>query len=87
MTMLLLLIACGGRATADSSRAAMSDAAANGGAQAAPDECFGGAAWAGCGGEAGERSLEEYAPLHTACRLSVRVNRRGAPVSIDCHIR
>jgi hypothetical protein len=87
IVVLLLLTDCGGRATADSASAAAGTAAANGGAANAAGECLGGAADEGCGGEAGSRPLEEYARLRTACSLAVKVNRRGACVSVDTHIR
>jgi general secretion pathway protein C len=34
-----------------------------------------------------EKALEAYARLRTASSLNVKVNRRGAPVSIDLHIK
>jgi general secretion pathway protein C len=34
-----------------------------------------------------EKALEAYARLRTASNLNVKVNRRGAPVSIDFHIK
>ncbi|RYZ07821.1 MAG: general secretion pathway protein GspC [Myxococcales bacterium] len=34
-----------------------------------------------------EKALEAYARLRTASNLNVKVNRRGAPVSIDLHIK
>jgi len=34
-----------------------------------------------------EKALEAYARLRTASALNVKVNRRGAPVSIDYHIK
>lgn len=34
-----------------------------------------------------EKALEAYARLRTASALNVKVNRRGAPVSIDLHIK
>jgi general secretion pathway protein C len=34
-----------------------------------------------------EKALEAYARLRTASSLNVKVNRRGAPVSIDYHIK
>jgi general secretion pathway protein C len=34
-----------------------------------------------------EKALEAYARLRTASALNVKVNRRGAPVSIDFHIK
>jgi general secretion pathway protein C len=34
-----------------------------------------------------EKALEAYARLRTAPNLNVKVNRRGAPVSIDLHIK
>ena len=34
-----------------------------------------------------EKALEAYARLRTASSLNVKVNRRGAPVSIDFHIK
>jgi hypothetical protein len=47
---------------------------------------------AGCGGDYsgggdGEKPLEQYARLRTACRLNVAVNRRGSPVCIDPNIK
>jgi hypothetical protein len=80
----LLLLACGGRAAGDSA----AEAAGSGGvANANNQECLGGESQDfACAGAAGERSLEAYARLHAACRLDVTVNRRGAPVTIDCRI-
>ena len=92
MTMLLVLVmACGGQTTWDPSSPTTGTTATNGGAGNAAAECLGGAPDGGCGGEgdgdAGERALDPYARLRTACSLSARVNRRGAPVSIDYCIR
>jgi hypothetical protein len=56
-------------------------------ADAEADECGGAAPDGGCNGVGGELALEAYARLHTACNLTVRVNRRGKPVCIDHHIR
>jgi hypothetical protein len=43
--------------------------------------CMADALEAGCGGEAGEKPLEPYARLRTACG-QVNVNRRGNPVAV-----
>ena len=53
-----------------------------GGAGNTADGCV-----AGAGGEAGERPLEAYARLRTACGLNAKVNRRGESVGVDYHIR
>ena len=87
LSIAVLLIDCGGRTTSDSSSATADTAVVNGGAGNTADQCLGGAADGGCGGDAGEHALEPYARLRTACRLPARVNRRGAPVSIDVCIR
>ena len=80
-----LMASCGGVATSsDGEPRAAADAAPTGdetGCAGAPAED------PGCDGAGGERPLAAYARLHTACNLSVAVNRRGAPVSIDCHIK
>jgi len=87
----VLLVACGGRALTDSSDASDAtdgDAATSGGTSNASEACLGGAPDpGGCGGAAGERPLDAYARLRTACSLNVKVNRRGGPVSIDYCIR
>jgi len=87
-SLLLELLGCGGRATSDPSEAPALPAGTGGaiGADATINTC-GGAADGGCAGEGGEHPLEPYARLRPACGLSVHVNRRGAPVSIDCHIQ
>ena len=61
--------------------------ASGGNANADAVECSsGGSADGGCN-QGGDSQLEAYARLRTACSLNVKVNRRGSPVSIDCHIR
>ena len=82
----LVLLNCGRSATSDSPGAADSEPSV-GGAGGDAGECVGGASDGGCNGSGGEAALEAYARLHTACNLNVRVNRRGAPVCIDLHIR
>ena len=77
------LLNCGGASTSNSPD--VTDGGASvGGASSDGMECAGAAAEGGCGGES---ALEPYARLHTACKLTVRVNRRGAPVCIDSHIQ
>lgn len=83
--MVLVLIHCGGHTASSSSGSSSGNAV--GGAGGGQDECAGASSEGGCDGAAGERALEEYARLHTACSLNVRVNRRGKPVCIDYHIR
>jgi hypothetical protein len=78
----LLVLNCGGRSTL----ATDSDASV-GGAGSDANECNGGAPDGGCNGAGGERALEAYARLRTACNLNVKVNRRGAPVCIDYHLK
>jgi hypothetical protein len=82
---LLLSLNCAG-STTDSPGGADSDAPV-GGASTDGMECVGAAPAGGCDGVAGDSALEAYARLHTACDLSVRVNRRGAVVCVDEHIR
>ena len=76
---------CGGSSTSNSSGA--TEGGASVGASSDGMECAGAAPDGGCGGAGGEAVLEPYARLRTACSLSVRVNRRGAPVCIDSHIQ
>jgi hypothetical protein len=83
----LLLVNCGGRDVSNPPGAVGGATAADGGTASTADECSGGAPDGGCGGEVGERPLEVYARLRTACNLRVGINRRGAPISIDCHIK
>ena len=78
-----LLWSCGGSTTDSPSPDAD---APIGGASPGVTECGGAAPEGGCN-TAGQPALEPYARLHTACKLSVRINRRGAPVCIDTHIR
>lgn len=80
--MALLLLHCGGHTITDSS-----GAPAAGGAGRALDGCAGAVSDGGCDAAGGEGALEEYARLHTACSLNVRVGRRGSPVCVDPHIR
>ena len=87
LLVLLLPWGCGGRTTADFLDATTGGAAVNGGAGNAVDECAGGAPDGGCGGEAGEHPLQDYARLRTACGRNLLVNRRGAAVSTCFHIR
>jgi len=86
--LLLALMSCGGRATSDPAQTPALPAGTGGatGADATINTC-GGVADGGCAGEGGERPLEPYARLRPACSLSVQINRRGTPVSIDCHIQ
>ena len=86
---LFVLVSCGGRTLADSSNGVNGDTADQGGSSSAADECALGGAQddGGCGGMAGEKPLEDYARLRTACSRNTKVNRRGMPVSIDYCIR
>ncbi|MES1186612.1 MAG: hypothetical protein ABUL60_22555 [Myxococcales bacterium] len=81
----VLLLSCGGTTT-DSPAPAPSEVPV-GGASGDASECSGGAPDGGCDGRGGEAALEAYARLRTACSLTVRVNRRGAPVCIDYHLK
>jgi hypothetical protein len=79
------LLHCGGRAELDSGTAQTADGGAAVDAMAddgrsTDDTC------AGAGG-ARERPLEPYARLRTACHGSATINRGGAPVPIDPHIK
>jgi len=80
------LLNCGRSTTADLPGATASEASV-GGAGGDAGECGGAAPEGGCTGVGGEPALEAYARLHTACSLTLRVNRRGSPVCIDSHIR
>lgn len=80
-----LLLNCG-RTAADSPGATDSDVSV-GGAGSDANDCSGGAPDGGCNGAGGERALEAYARLRTACNLNVKVNRRGASVCIDYHLK
>jgi len=82
--LVVLLLSCGGTTT-DSPGPAAGEAPV-GGAGGEASECSGGAADGGCNGRGGEAALEAYARLHTACSLTLRVNRRGKPVCIDYHL-
>jgi len=82
LTALLLAFGCG-RTETDNGLRAAGGAESPAGDVSFGGECAGGApADGGCGGEAGERALEPYARLHTACGQHLEVNRggRGAPV-------
>jgi len=81
-----LVLNCGGATAADSPGAADSDTSV-GGVGGDAIECNGGAPDGGCNGAGGERALEAYARLRTACSLTVRVNRRGEAVCIDYHLK
>jgi hypothetical protein len=91
------LMHCGGKSETYLNAPDDDAAAANGGASipttagsggAATDECAdSGTPEAGCGGEAGDPALNQYAPLRTACALNVNVNRRGNPVAICFNIK
>jgi hypothetical protein len=84
----LLLNDCGGRATGDPSSARAGGAAVSGRGGNASDECGAtDASDGGCGSEAGEQALEDYARLRTSCSRRTQVNRAGAPLSIDYCIR
>jgi hypothetical protein len=81
-----VLLNCGGATAADSAGARATEA--SGGTASTDDmECAGAAGAGGCDGVGGERALEPYARLRTACGLNVHVNRRGAPICISRHIR
>jgi hypothetical protein len=83
----LLLLNCGGRFTDDEAPSPTS--ATNGGAASMNPPCVvSGAPADSCGGASGDDGeIERCARLRTACDLSVKVNRGGAPVSIDPCLR
>jgi hypothetical protein len=89
VTVALMLMNCGGRDTTNPSGAddGTTMTQGGGGSASVADACLGGAADGGCGGEAGERPLEPYARLRTACGRSVMVNRQGGAASICFHIK
>lgn len=81
--MALLLIHCGGETSANPVPAPAA-AATTGGAGGADDDC-GGAPAGACDGGASEHT-DPTTGVHTACRLNVKVNRRGKSVCLDFHI-
>lgn len=87
----LVLLQCGGQAVSTEPAPSATDASGSGpigGGSATADTCAGGASEdGGCNQGGDDSGLEPYARLRTACSLNASVNRRGRPVSIDCHIR
>jgi hypothetical protein len=87
-----VLLHCGGKSVTDI--AGSDDDTAAGGSTVVSNAGSGGTAdnngcidsgvpEGGCGGEGGEKPLEPYARLRTACGLNANVNRNGTPAPIS----